>query len=119
LGLILITDIYWLDPLVAILVACLIIKESYSLMRKAFNPLLDEAWETDEVEELERNLNEMNVNYHQLRTRIAGNYRFLDLHIELPKDLSVESAHKYCDMVEDTLTSKFQNLNVTIHVEPT
>jgi cation diffusion facilitator family transporter len=118
LGLILITDIYWLDPVVAILVAFLIIKESYSMLMKAFNPLLDEAWKADEVEDLERKLNEMNVNYHQLRTRIAGNYRFLDLHIELPKDLSVESAHQYCDKVEETLIAKFENLNVTIHVEP-
>ena len=118
LGLILITDLYWLDPIVAILVAFLIIKESYSMMSRAFNPLLDESWQADEVEDLEKNLNEMNVNYHQLRTRIAGNYRFLDLHIELPKDLSVESAHLYCDKIEETLTSKFENLNVTIHVEP-
>jgi cation diffusion facilitator family transporter len=118
LALILITDIHWLDPVVAILVAFLIIKESYSLMRRAFNPLLDEAWHTDEVEELEKNLNEMNVNYHELRTRIAGNYRFLDLHIELPKELSVESAHQYCDRIEDHLTSRFENLSVTIHVEP-
>jgi cation diffusion facilitator family transporter len=118
LGLILITDIYWLDPIVAIMVAFLIIRESYSLLKKAFNPLLDEAWQAHEVESLEKNLNEMKVNYHQLRTRIAGNYRFLDLHIELPKDLSVESAHQYCDKIEDALTSKFENLNVTIHVEP-
>jgi len=118
LALILITHIYWLDPIVAIMVAFLIIKESYSLMRKAFNPLLDEAWHVDEVEELEKSLNEMNVNYHQLRTRLAGNYRFLDLHIELPKDLSVESAHQYCDKIEENLISRFENLNVTIHVEP-
>ena len=118
LGLILITGIHLLDPIVAILVAFLIIKESYSLLKKAFNPLLDEAWSDKEVDDLEKALNEMNVNYHQLRTRIAGNYRFLDLHLELPKDQSVESAHKYCDMIEENLNSRFQNLNVTIHVEP-
>jgi cation diffusion facilitator family transporter len=118
LGLILITGIHWLDPVVAILVAFLIIRESYSMMIKAFNPLLDEAWHADEIEDLERNLNEMNVNYHQLRTRLAGNYHFLDLHIELPKDLSVESAHQYCDKIEETLLSRFENLNITIHVEP-
>jgi cation diffusion facilitator family transporter len=116
--LILITDIYWFDPIVAMLVALLIIKESYSLLRRAFNPLLDEAWSDKEVDDLEKALYEMNVNYHQLRTRIAGNYRFLDLHLELPKDQSVESAHKYCDMIEEKLNSRFQNLNVTIHVEP-
>lgn len=118
LGLILLTGIYWFDPIVAILVALLIIRESYSLLRRAFNPLLDEAWSENEVDELKTVLKEMNVPYHELRTRIAGNYRFLDLHLELPKDQSVESAHNYCDMIEEKLNSRFLNLNVTIHVEP-
>jgi cation diffusion facilitator family transporter len=118
LGLILITGINWLDPVVAILVALFIIRESYILLKRAFTPLLDEAWDNDEIDDLEKTLNELNVNYHELRTRIAGNYRFIDLHMDLPKDLSVESAHNYCDMIEEKLTSKFQNLNVTIHVEP-
>lgn len=118
LGLILLTGVHWLDPVVAIMVAFLIIKESYTLLRKAFLPLLDEAWEDDEIEDLESSLKELNVKYHELRTRIAGNYRFVDLHLEIPKDQSVESAHRYCDMVEEVLTQKFENLNVTIHVEP-
>jgi cation diffusion facilitator family transporter len=118
LCLILITGINWLDPLVAIIVALFIIRESYILLKRAFTPLLDEAWENDEIDDLERTLNELNVNYHELRTRVAGNYRFLDIHIEMPKDLSVESAHKYCDMIENKLTSIYENLNVTIHIEP-
>jgi len=118
LGLILLTGINWLDPVVAILVALFIIRESYILLKRAFTPLLDEAWDDNEVEDLEKTLNELHVNYHELRTRIAGNYRFIDLHMDLPKDLSVESAHNYCDMIEEKLTAKFQNLNVTIHVEP-
>jgi cation diffusion facilitator family transporter len=118
LGLIMLTGINWLDPLVAIVVALFIIRESYLLLKRAFTPLLDEAWDSDEVEDLERTLNELNVNYHELRTRIAGNYRFADVHIEIPRDQSVESAHQYCDMIEAKLTSKFKNLNVTIHVEP-
>jgi cation diffusion facilitator family transporter len=118
LGLILLTNIRWLDPVVAIMVALLIIKESYSLLRKAFSPLLDVAWSEKEVDELKIVLKEMNVPYHELRTRIAGNYRFLDLHLELPKDQSVESAHNYCDRIEEELKVRFQNLNTTIHVEP-
>lgn len=118
LGLIMITGINWLDPVVAILVALFIIRESYFLLKRAFTPLLDEAWEVNDIDDLEKTLTELHVNYHELRTRVAGNYRFIDLHIDMPKDLSVESAHKYCDMIEDKLTSKFENLNVTIHVEP-
>jgi cation diffusion facilitator family transporter len=118
LGLIIFTGISWLDPVVAILVALFILYESYVLLKKAFTPLLDEAWENEDIDDLEKALNELNVNYHELRTRVAGNYRFIDLHIDMPKDQSVESAHKYCDMIEERLNSKFENLNVTIHVEP-
>jgi cation diffusion facilitator family transporter len=116
--LIMVTGIKWLDPFVAIMVAAFIIFESYQLLKKAFTPLMDVAWDDEDIDDLENTLNELKVNYHELRTRIAGNYRFIDLHIDVPKDISVENAHKYCDMIEATLNSKFENLNVTIHVEP-
>ena len=118
LGLILVTKINWFDPLVAILVALFIIKESFQLLKRAFTPLLDAAWGDKEIQELEDTLRNMNVNYHDLRTRLAGNYRFIDLHIEIPEDVSVGSAHKYCDKIENELTSNYKNLTVTIHVEP-
>jgi cation diffusion facilitator family transporter len=118
LALIIITDIKWLDPAVAILVAIFIIRESYFLLRRAFTPLLDTAWSEDEIDDLEKKLNALGVNYHELRTRIGGNYRFIDIHIEIPEDVSVGDAHKYCDMIEEKLMVSFDNLNVTIHVEP-
>jgi len=90
--LILITDIKWLDPVVAILVALFIIKESYELLRRAFWPLLDSAWDPDEVNDLEKKLNDMGVNYHELRTRKAGNYRFIDIHVEIP-ELNLSERH--------------------------
>jgi len=118
LGLIMITKINWLDPVVAILVALFIIKESYHLLSKAFTPLLDTAWGEKEIQDLEKTLRNLNVNYHDLRTRAAGNYRFLDLHIQIPENVSVGSAHQYCDKIENELTSSYKNLTVTIHVEP-
>jgi len=118
LALIMITGINWLDPVVAILVALFIIRESYQLMKRAFTPLLDTAWGVDEIEELEKTLIQLEVNYHDLRTRLAGNYRFIDLHIQIPEDVSVGNAHKYCDKIENELTGIYENLTVTIHVEP-
>ena len=118
LALILITGIKWLDPVVAILVALFIIKESYNLLKRAFWPLLDSAWAPDEVNDLEKKLNDLGVNYHNLRTRKAGNYRFIDIHVELPEDESVRKAHEYCDEIEDELMASFENLNATIHIEP-
>ena len=118
LGLILITGIKWLDPIVAIIVACLIIFESYMLLKKAFWPLLDSSWSEDEIRDLEKKLCEMKVNYHDLRTRVAGNYRFIDLHVTIPENESVGDAHRYCDMIEEELSKSFDKLNVITHVEP-
>ncbi|MDY0099773.1 MAG: cation diffusion facilitator family transporter [Bacteroidales bacterium] len=118
LGLIMLTGIEWLDPAVAILVALLILRESYVLLKKAFSPLLDSSWGTDEIEDLEGYLSEMEVKYHDLRTRVAGNYRFIDVHIEIPEGESVGNAHSYCDRIEDELKRIYENLTVTIHVEP-
>ena len=118
LVLIMITGINWLDPCVAILVALFIIRESYKLLRRAFTPLLDTAWEVKEIEELEKTLSSLDVSYHDLRTRVAGNYRFIDLHIQIPEDVSVGNAHRYCDKIENELNSNYENLTVTIHVEP-
>lgn len=118
LGLIMITKINWLDPAIAILVALFIIREAYLLMTKAFTPLLDTAWSTTEIEELETKLNGLEVSYHDLRTRVAGNYRFIDIHIQIPEDVSVGKAHKYCDKIENELMKIYENLTVTIHVEP-
>jgi len=118
LGIIMITGINWLDPCVAILVASFIIFESYQLLKRAFTPLLDTAWGEKEIEELEKKLNHLDVSYHDLRTRLAGNYKFIDIHIQIPEDVSVGSAHLYCDRIENELTGSYENLTVTIHVEP-
>jgi cation diffusion facilitator family transporter len=116
--LIILTDIKWMDPVIAILVALFIIKESHNLLKRAFWPLLDSAWAEDEIKDLEKKLNDMGVNYHELRTRKAGNYRFIDIHVEIPGNESVGDAHKYCDQIEDELMAVYENLNVTIHIEP-
>lgn len=118
LGLIMLTGIKWLDPVVAILVALFIIKESYNLISRAFSPLLDTSWGDADIKDLERRLNNMEVSYHDLRTRIAGNYRFVDIHVEIPENESVGEAHNYCDKIEDALKDVYSNLTVTIHVEP-
>jgi cation diffusion facilitator family transporter len=118
LSLIMLTGIKWFDPVIAILVALFIIRESFILLKKAFFPLLDSSWGDEEVKELENKLIKMDVNYHDLRTRVAGNYRFIDVHLEIPENESVGNAHNYCNKIEDELKSTYSNLTVTIHVEP-
>jgi cation diffusion facilitator family transporter len=119
LSLIWITGITFLDPVIAIGVAMLILRESFIMMKKAFNPLIDSAWEDNEYNRLLCILTEMHVSFHDLKTRKAGKYRFVEFHIEMPENTKLKAVHLFCDSIEDRLKSEFSNLEVMIHQEPT
>jgi len=53
-----------------------------------------------------------------MRTRKAGSQRFIDLHLVMPKNASVEEAHLMCDHLEEDIENRLHYASVTIHVEP-
>ena len=120
LGLIWLTGYHILDPIAALLVSTLIIKESYSLLMRAYKPLLDEALTPEEIELIcgiiDRYCKE-NIKYHDLRTRRAGNFRYVDFHLNLDENLTVKQAHEICDRIEEDIKQSLVNCEVTIHVE--
>jgi cation diffusion facilitator family transporter len=120
IGLLLIwvTKIHILDPIIAIGVALIILKEAYELLSRAFAPLLDSSWKKEEVHKLESQLAELNVKYHDLKTRKAGSYLFVEFHLEMPPDAPLKNVHEYCDEIEIALIKKIPNLRLTIHAEP-
>jgi cation diffusion facilitator family transporter len=120
LGLIWITGYHILDPIVAILVSMLILKESYSLLIKAYKPLLDESLEPEEIMMIRKLIDgycKENIKYHNLRTRRAGNFRYVDFHLNLDENLTVREAHDLCDTIEAEIKHSLVNAEVTIHVE--
>jgi len=58
------------------------------------------------------------VGFHELRTRKAGSWRFIDLHLVVPKYASVEQAHNLCDHLELDIETRLSYTSVTIHIEP-
>ena len=123
IGLIIIWISGWsiVDPIFAILVALLILYESFNLFKKAYSPLLDtqipEA-EIDVIEKvLKRNLTD-EMGYHMLRTRVSGYMRHVDLHLELPGSLSVTESHDLCDVIENDIKNEIRNIEIYIHIEP-
>jgi cation diffusion facilitator family transporter len=117
------TNIQILDPIVAILVAILIIKESWHLIRNAFSPLLDvKLSDEDELSIkdiiIKYNDNDKIIDYHKLRTRKSGNVRYIDFHMLVNKDLTVEEAHELCEKVENDIRDIFKSTSVYIHIEP-
>jgi cation diffusion facilitator family transporter len=113
-----ITGWHILDPIIALGVAMLIIYESGMLLKKAFSPLLDTAISPDELKKVEAILKKMNATYHSLRTRTAGHQRFVEFHLEVPANETIEVIHRQCDHIEERLENEFRDISVVIHPEP-
>jgi len=116
-----VTGLNILDPIIAIGVAIFILRAAYSLTRRAFPPLIDIRLPEDEeeliVSTMSEHMGEL-VGFHELRTRKAGSERYIELHMIMARDASIERAHSLCDHLEEDIKSRLPNIHVTIHVEP-
>ena len=115
------TGLSILDPIVALVVALVILKAAYDILRKSFGGLIDVRLPQAEEDEIRSCIMEHGgelVGFHKLRTRRAGNQRFIEFHLVMPKNVSVEEAHRVCDHLEQEIENRLQHTSVTIHVEP-
>ncbi|MGI2336439.1 MAG: cation diffusion facilitator family transporter [Dehalogenimonas sp.] len=115
------TGLEILDPIIAIGVALIIIKAAYDILRKSFGGIVDTGLPDEEntvIAEIIEVHREKLAGFHGLRTRKAGSHRFAELHLVMPKYLSVDEAHRICDHLEEELKSKLPLLEITLHVEP-
>jgi ferrous-iron efflux pump FieF len=55
---------------------------------------------------------------HDLRTRMSGNHWFVQLHLELPGQLTLSAAHSLCDQVEAAIKAVFAQAEVLVHADP-
>lgn len=111
----------WLDPLVAIGVAGNILWSGWRLVRESVGGLMDEAVSGTELERIRRTIfhhAEGAYQAHDLRTRHAGRRTFIDFHLVVPGEMSVNDAHRICDRLESAIEDEIADSTVTIHVEP-
>ncbi len=115
------TGLNYLDPVVAMFVALLIIKEAWSLCSCAFGPLLDTSL-CDEDEKrikdvMEKHKEEI-LDYHELRTRKSGKVKYIDFHLTVREGLTIRESHALSDKIEEEIEESLCNTNINIHFEP-
>jgi cation diffusion facilitator family transporter len=115
------TGIHLLDPLVAIGVALIIIKAAFDLTRNAFFPILDvrlpDAEEQIILDVLKGHPGKV-LEYHKLRTRKSGNIRQIDMHLLVPKGLTVGEAHRLSHEIIRQIEKSLPDSQILVHVEP-
>jgi cation diffusion facilitator family transporter len=117
------TEQYWLDGAISLLIALFIIKAGVKIIRKSIWLLLDH--EADEnvkikiIEVFQIFLQQKKINgFHFLRTRQSGSKVLIDAHVVFtPKILLVE-AHQVSDEIEMALKKKIGLCDVLIHLDP-
>ncbi|MBE9605478.1 cation transporter [Acetobacteraceae bacterium H6797] len=120
-GIVALTGILWFDPLLAALTAANILFSGYGLVRESVGGLMDEAVAPDllnRIRSLVSDNAEGAIEAHDLRTRHAGRYTFVEFHLVVPADMTVEAAHSICDRIEAALKAELGAAVITIHVEP-
>ncbi|HOO91350.1 MAG TPA: cation diffusion facilitator family transporter [Syntrophales bacterium] len=115
------TDFFWLDPVAAMGVALLIIKAAYKLTVQSAKDLMDVNLPGDEIERIRRCILEHGSvvrGFHDLRTRKAGHFRFVEFHLKVDPHMSVMNSHGITKILKKKIKEQFPGTTVTIHVEP-
>ena len=109
------------DPVMAIIVAFIILKASYDLTKRSVSGIMDVKL-SDKEENIIKSIIAEHYSefaeYHDLRTRMSGAERYVDLHLVVTKNQPVVDAHEFCDHLEKDIKEQIPNLSILIHIEP-
>lgn len=109
-----------LDPVAAAAFTLFAMSGAVRRLRGLVHPLMDGALPIQETEKLKQVLGEHPEvrGYHNLRSRMVGNLRFVDLHVMLDDGLSFVRAHELAEEIESELKTALGGATVNIHYEP-
>ena len=110
----------WADPLFGLAIAAWLLWGAWRAGAEAVDHLMDREW----PEEKRRRFVEVAARHpelarlHDLRTRTSGGIDFVQFHVDLPGDYTVEKAHDIIDRVEQELGLEFPEAELLIHIDP-
>ena len=110
----------WSDPLIAAGVAVWLVRHAYGIAKQAVDQLMDRELPEGRRAEIEAVVagHPEVAGLHDLRTRMAGSRAFIEMHLELPRRMTVQDAHAVTERIEAELMAAFRDAEVMIHQEP-
>lgn len=118
-----VTGAEWIDPVVALAVAVVVVTTGVRLLTQSSRVLVDESLPPSEIEAIREAIEAVSasgvVGYHELRTRRAGSRRYVDLHVQFKAGTSLEDAHRVAHELQDLIGDHLAgSTDVLIHLEP-
>lgn len=110
------------DPLFSIAISLYILWSAFTVAREAVDILMDRRLplEIDEqVAEIVGRYKDQGVfGFHDIRTRRSGSIKFIDLHLEVDRDLKLDDAHAATVRVLRQIEAEIPRARVSIHTDP-
>ena len=110
----------WADPLFAIVIAGYIVWGAMSIGRQSLDLLMDrELSDEDRQRIYDLAVSHPEVrDLHDMRTRSSGQNQFIQLHLEMDGEITLNKAHVISEEVMDRIEDAFPNAEVIIHEDP-
>lgn len=123
-GLVMVTGIPWLDPVAALLVGTWIMYSGGALVRRSVAGLMD-AVDPELIAKLQEGLQQcvregLIADHHQLRCRRVNDELWVDVHVLVPGELPMVTAHGRVTQLEEAVRELFpgETVHITSHLEP-
>jgi ferrous-iron efflux pump FieF len=109
-----------IDSGVAALVALYLMRGAWQTGRSSFDMLMDRELPESDRRRIEgiALANAAVAGVHEMRTRSAGLTRFIQLHLDVDRDLSLIRAHEISDEVEAEIRKAYPDAEIILHVDP-
>jgi len=117
-----ITDVTWLDPATALLVAVAIVFAGVRILSRSSRVLVDEALPADELDAVQEAFQQHGAveleGFHKLRARRAGSRRYIDMHVQFADGTTLRRAHELAHELQRDIRARLRGADVLIHLEP-
>jgi cation diffusion facilitator family transporter len=115
------TGLTILDPILAIFGALFLIKAAYPTLKQCYFDIVHVRIDPNMQQEIVDIIFASDIRVqgiHQLRSRELGPNLFIDFHMVLDRNITLEEAHDISDQVEESIKRKFTRADIVIHLDP-
>jgi cobalt-zinc-cadmium efflux system protein len=113
-------NIYWVDPLLTVIIGLYVLKGSYEIFKQAVNILMQGTPENININEIVGELEEIETikNIHHVHVwGLNENTIFFEAHVNLKDDILVSETSKVYENIEHELKKHFGITHITIQFE--